>query len=98
MAGRAKRRYLLLRQTGKGRGDAVREGFGRATGEVLMILDGDLTVPPEDLPRFYEALVRGVGEFVNGVRLVYPMEEQTMRFANLVANKCFSLAFSWLFG
>jgi len=91
-------RCVLLRQRGQGKGDAVREGFGRATGEVLMILDGDLTVPPEDLPRFYEALVRGIGEFVNGVRLVYPMEDQAMRFANLVANKCFSLAFSWLLG
>ena len=63
-----------------------------------MILDGDLTVPPEDLPRFYEALVKGIGEFINGVRLVYPMEGQAMRFANFVANKCFSLAFSWLLG
>ena len=59
-----------------------------------MILDADLTVPPEDLPRFYDALRSGKGEFVNGVRLVYPMEEQAMRFANLLGNKFFSLAFS----
>jgi len=63
-----------------------------------MILDADLTVPPEDLPRFYEALVSGKGEFVNGVRLVYPMEHQAMRFLNMVGNKLFSLAFSWLLG
>ena len=88
----------LLRQTGKGKGDAVRLGFADATGDILMILDADLTVPPEDLPRFYDALRSGKGEFVNGVRLVYPMEEQAMRFANLLGNKFFSLAFTWLLG
>jgi hypothetical protein len=61
-----------------------------------MILDADLTVPPEDLPRFYEAWYSGKGEFINGVRLVYPMEERAMRFFNLLGNKFFSLAFSWL--
>ena len=88
----------LLRQPGAGKGDAVRCGFAHASGDVLMILDADLTVPPEDLPRFYDVLRCGKGEFVNGVRLVYPMEQQAMRFANLVANKFFSLAFSWLLG
>ena len=88
----------LLRQTGAGKGDAVRLGFAHAKGDMLMILDADLTVPPEDLPRFYEALVSGKGEFINGVRLVYPMEKQAMRFLNLVGNKFFSLAFSWLLG
>jgi SAM-dependent methyltransferase len=88
----------LLRQTGVGKGDAVRLGFEHARGDLLMILDADLTVPPEDLPRFYEALVSGKGEFINGVRLVYPMEGQAMRFLNLLGNKFFSLAFSWLLG
>ncbi len=91
-------RARLFRQTGKGKGDAVRLGFAEARGEVLMILDADLTVPPEDLPRFYDALVSGRGEFVNGVRLVYPMEDRAMRFLNLLANKFFGLAFSWLLG
>jgi SAM-dependent methyltransferase len=88
----------LYKQTGKGKGDAVRLGFAKATGDVLMILDADLTMPPEQLPRYYEALRSGTGEFINGVRLVYPMEEKAMRFANLVGNKFFSLAFSWLLG
>ncbi len=86
----------LLRQAGVGKGDAVRLGFAKARGEVLMILDADLTVPPEDLPRFYKVLRSGKGEFVNGVRLVYPMEKEAMRFFNLLGNKFFSLAFSWL--
>lgn len=92
------RRARLFNQTGKGKGDAVRLGFSQATGDVLMILDADLTVLPEHLPRFYNALVAGRGEFVNGVRLVYPMEAQAMRFFNLLGNKFFSMAFSWLLG
>jgi SAM-dependent methyltransferase len=88
----------LLRQMGQGKGDAVRLGFSQARGEVLMILDADLTVAPEDLPRFLEALQSGKGEFINGVRLVYPMQKQAMRFFNLLGNKFFSLAFSWLLG
>ena len=71
----------LLRQAGKGKGDAVRLGFANSTGELLMILDADLTVAPEDLPRFYEAWRSGKGELVNGVRLVYPMGRGAMRSA-----------------
>jgi ubiquinone/menaquinone biosynthesis C-methylase UbiE len=89
---------LLFQQTGVGKADAVRLGFSKATGDILMILDADLTVPPEDLPRFYEALVSGKGEFINGVRLVYPMEQEAMRMLNLLGNKLFSLAFSWILG
>jgi ubiquinone/menaquinone biosynthesis C-methylase UbiE len=98
IAAHPERHTQLHRQTGVGKGDAVRLGFEKATGDVLMILDADLTMPPEDLPRFYEALVSGKGEFVNGVRLVYPMEDEAMRFANLLGNKFFSYAFSWLLG
>ena len=98
IAAHPERRCRLLRQTGIGKGDAVRMGLAQATGDILMIMDADLTVPPEDLPRFYEVLRSRQGEFANGVRLVYPMEKQAMPFLNLVANKFFSLAFSWLLG
>jgi SAM-dependent methyltransferase len=87
---------LLHQGDGTGKGDAVRKGFAAATGDVLMILDADLTVPPEDLPKFFDALTRGKGEFINGTRLVYPMERQAMRTLNLLGNKFFSLAFTWL--
>ena len=87
----------LIRQgSGVGKGDAVRKGFAAATGDVLMILDADLTVPPEELPKFLKALASGRGEFVHGSRLVYPMEKQAMRFLNTLGNKFFSLAFTWL--
>ncbi len=79
-----------------GKGDAVRKGFEAATGDVLMILDADLTVPPEDLPKFYTAIAEGHGEFVNGTRLVYPMEKEAMRLLNKMANKFFSWLFTWL--
>jgi len=88
----------LIQQTGIGKGDAVRAGFTRASDEMLMILDADLTVRPEDLPRFYEALANGKGDFINGVRLVYPMEKRAMRFFNLLGNKAFSMVFSFLLG
>jgi glycosyltransferase involved in cell wall biosynthesis len=87
-----------LQQSGKGKGDAVRTGFAAAEGEILMILDADLTVPPEELPKFYEAIVSGACEFANGNRLVYPMEEKAMQFLNLCANHTFGILFSWLLG
>lgn len=86
----------IAQQPGKGKGDAVRKGFGMATGDILMILDADLTVPPEDLPAFYEAITQNKGEFINGSRLVYPMEKNAMRLLNLFGNKFFSMMFSWL--
>ncbi len=92
------RKCRLLQQVGRGKGDAVRLGFDEAKGDILIILDADMTVPPEDLGRFVEALASGKGEFINGVRLIYPMENQSMRFLNMVGNKFFSLAFSWLLG
>ena len=92
------RNIQIDRQEGKGKGDAVRKGFSLATKEILMILDADLTVPPEELPRFYEALVAQKGEFINGSRLVYPMEKQAMRFFNLLGNKFFAVMFSFVLG
>lgn len=88
----------IFQQTGKGKGDAVRLGFAEARCDILMILDADLSVPPEELPKFYRALSDGVGEFINGSRLVYPMEQSAMRFANMLGNKFFATAFSFLLG
>ena len=74
----------------------MRLAFSRATGDVLMILDADLTVPPEDLPKFYNAIAMNHGEFINGSRLVYPMDKQAMRFLNILGNTFFSVVLSWL--
>jgi SAM-dependent methyltransferase len=84
------------RQKGKGKADAVRLGYEMASCDILMILDADLTVPPEDLGKFYHVMASGRGDFINGSRLVYPMEKEAMRFLNLLGNKFFSMAFSWL--
>ncbi|MFC2142486.1 glycosyltransferase [Acidobacteriota bacterium] len=89
---------LIHQGGGKGKGDAVRKGFADAQGDILMILDSDLTVPPEDLPKFYKALAANHGEFINGTRLVYPMEKQAMRTLNVIGNKIFSWIFTWLLG
>ena len=87
---------VLLRQPGIGKGDAVRFAFDHATCDILMILDADMTVAPEDLPRFYRAITDGTAEFVNGVRLVYPMESEAMRFLNYLGNRFFGFVFTWL--
>lgn len=86
----------VMKQDGRGKGDAVRKGFAAAEGDVLMILDADLTVPPESLPKFVAAIASGKGEFVNGTRLVYPFEKGAMRFLNFLANRGFAAIFSWL--
>ena len=88
----------VYRQEGKGKKDAVWLGFSKAKCDILLILDADLTVPPEDLPAFFQAVASGRVEFVNGSRLVYPMEGRAMRFLNLLGNKFFSLAFAFLVG
>jgi len=92
------RRIKILQQSGRGKGNAVREGFAAAEGDLLMILDADLTMPPEELPKFYDAVASGHAEFANGSRLVYPMGKQAMQFLNMIANHCFGHAFSWLLG
>jgi len=86
----------VLKQDGKGKGDAVRKGFAAASGDVLMILDADLTMPPEALPKFHSIIETGKAEFVNGTRLVYPMEQEAMRPLNLIANRFFAYLFSYL--
>lgn len=86
----------VMVQPGKGKADAVFTAFDAASNDVLMILDADLTMPPEQLPKFWEAIRTGRGEFINGSRLIYPMEDEAMRFLNLIANRTFSYLFSWL--
>lgn len=93
-----KRKIAWSVQDGIGKGDAVRKGFKMATGDVLMILDADLTVRPQDLPKFYEAIASGKGEFINGSRLVYQLEKESMRTFNIIGNKFFSMMFTWLLG
>ncbi len=86
----------VLTQDGEGKGDAVRKGFQYARGEVVLILDADMTMPPEALPKFYNALIAGKGDFINGSRLVYPMGGRAMRPLNFLANRAFAVIFSWL--
>ena len=86
----------LMKQPGKGKADAVFTAFDAARGDVLIILDADLTMPPEQLPKFWRAIQSGGGEFINGSRLIYPMENEAMRYLNLIANRAFSAIFSWL--
>ena len=90
------RNIKVIQQSGRGKGDAVRTAFNLASGDVFIILDADLTVPPEDIGLFFDALRNRKGEFINGTRLVYPMESQAMRFLNLLANWIFARLFSYI--
>jgi hypothetical protein len=83
-------KIAAYQQTGRGKADAVRLGFSKATHDLVTILDADLTMPPEMLPRFYNAYCAGVADFINGTRLVYPMEGESMRFLNRVGNLFFA--------
>jgi len=90
------RKIVLFQQKGDGKGDAVRLGFEQASGDILMILDADMTVSPETLPRFFDAIISRKSTLVSGSRLIYPMEKKAMRFMNMLGNKFFSLLFTWL--
>ncbi len=90
------KRIKFAKQEGKGKGDAVRKGFDMAEGDILAIYDADMTVPPEDVARFYEIILENKADFVNGSRLIYPLEKESMRVLNFFGNKFFSMAFSWI--
>jgi SAM-dependent methyltransferase len=89
-------RVELVHQSNKGKGNAVRQGFAACRGDILMILDSDLTMPPEELGKYYDAMVEGKGDLINGCRLIYPVEKQAMQFLNLIANHLFANLFTWL--
>ncbi len=95
---RGHKRLSYAIQEGKGKGDAVRKGFDMATGDILAIYDADMTVPPEEMVKFYRALAENRADFINGSRLVYPMEKQSMRLLNFFGNKFFSFAFTYIIG
>ena len=95
---KGKRKIIYGKQEGKGKGDAVRKGFDMATGDIVTIYDADMTVPAEEMKKFYNAIVENKGDFINGSRLVYPMQKQSMRMLNFFANKFFGMAFSYILG
>ena len=97
----AKNKFIKVqshKQKGKGKADAVKLGLEKAKGEVIMIYDADRTVPATDLPKFYNVLASSLGDFANGSRLVYPMENQAMQTLNKIGNQFFSLVFTWILG
>lgn len=89
---------LLTQSRPPGKAGAVYDGFDAASGDILIILDADMTVAPEDLPRFYLALAEGVARFANGTRFVYPMADGAMPRLNNAGNRLFGAFFSWVLG
>jgi len=95
---KTERRLVAIKQSQKGKCNAVREGLEKASGEILMLLDSDLSVNPKDLPKFYKVLADGKGEFANGSRMIYPMEKEAMRTLNKIGNRVFSYLFTYILG
>jgi SAM-dependent methyltransferase len=95
---RPDRDIAVLAQRGRGKADAMHQGMAEASGDIVVILDADLSVDPEALPRFVEALTSGYCEMALGSRLVYPMPAQAMRPLNMIGNMFFGRAFSFLLG
>ena len=93
-----KLKIKAYKQPSKGKADAVFYAFDQATNDILIILDGDLTVGPETLKKFWDKISTGEAEYINGSRLIYPMDNNAMRFLNYIANKIFSILFTWLLG
>jgi hypothetical protein len=99
MTEKSKRRnVVILKQKGKGKADAVWQGFAKAKGDVLIIYDADRTVDANDLPKFYNALASHSNAFINGGRMIYPMENQAMQTLNKIGNKIFGSLFTWILG
>src|SRR6185295_10841549 len=96
IAARLDQPIKLATGPGTGKGAAVRAGLEHAAGDVLMILDADMTVMPEDLPAFFEAITENKGEFINGSRMVYPLSGDAMRPLNILGNRLFAQLFSFL--
>jgi glycosyltransferase involved in cell wall biosynthesis len=96
---RIDKRVAVIRiEKNLGKGNAVRAGFDRARGDILIILDADMSVMPEDIPKFFNAIADGAAEFVNGTRMVYPIEKQAMKFLNYLGNKMFGIITSIIMG
>lgn len=85
-------------QEGTGKADAVWKGFEVAKNDILIILDADMGVAPEDLPKFYEAMAFGGKRLVSGSRYAYEMEEGAMRPLNNIGNIFFAVFLSWVCG
>lgn len=95
---RKRKNVKAYKQTGRGKLDAVKLGFNKAKGDILIIYDADRTVDANDLIKFYNALASHPNAFINGSRMIYPMEQDSMRFLNRIANKSFSYIFTWILG
>ncbi len=87
----------VISQPGIGQGDAIREGFSRATGSIIILLEADMTSPPENIRYVYESMRLRYAEFMEGSRFIYPISRKAMPYLNQIGNWCFSFFFSWLF-
>ncbi len=88
----------VIKQTGKGKANAVWEAVEEASKEVIIILDADISVNPETIVQFNSVIDTGKASFVNGTRLIYGMESGAMRIVNNLGNRIFQYIVSIIIG
>jgi glycosyltransferase involved in cell wall biosynthesis len=87
----------IVRQSGKGKGDALRAGFASATGDVIVMLDADGSMSPQEIPLYVGALLAGA-DMAKGSRFVQGGGTRDMPFYRRWGNQAFILMVNLLFG
>ncbi len=86
----------LLKQTSKGKKNAVVEGFNISSGTTLAIIDSDFTVDIDDSIDAIIESTKNENILINCSRTTFPMEKDAMRWANYIGNRCFAILLSIL--
>lgn len=87
----------VIFQSGKGKGQAVKEAFKYVDSDVLVMVDGDGTYLPEEVGYLLEPLKSGYADHVIGNRLAH-FEEGAFTKLNLIGNKILNLFFRLNYG
>jgi len=86
---------IVMHEQNRGKGAAVRTGFGHATGEYVLVQDADLEYDPEDWPRLLNPVIRGKARVVYGSR--FTGERRNMLFLHWIGNRFLSLTTNVLY-
>lgn len=79
-----------------GKGSALRIGIGKATGDIILVQDGDLEYDPRDYPRILGPIVSGQADVVYGSRFLRKFTG--MKWPNWLANHVLTFAANLLYG
>jgi glycosyltransferase involved in cell wall biosynthesis len=86
---------VVMHESNRGKGAAVRTGFAHATGDYVLIQDADLEYDPEDWPKLMSPVLRGKARVVYGSR--FTGERRNMMFLHWIGNRVLSLTTNILY-